>query len=293
LPKKFGQAWSKDLIKAFQTGKENGSELDFSNSGKTRIYQHVTVPEYLGNATVESVLSILRDITEKKKLEESKRLIAIGETAGMIGHDIRNPLQAMALATYSAMKDIESFSASEKHLRILKNLKIIQEELEYTDKIVSDLQDFTKPLQPCLEEAAIEEIFQDALSNIDIPENIQVSHSIEKDLPKLMTDYTYMKRILTNLALNAVQAMPVGGKLTLKAFRKEDNVIITVEDTGIGIPEEVKPKIFQPLFTTKSKGQGFGLAVCQRLVEALKGSITFESQLSEGTKFTIKSPAAT
>lgn len=292
LPEKFGQAWSKDLQKALQTGKVEGSELSFPTSRQTMVYQHVTVPELLDNAPVESVLSILRNITEKKKLEESKRLIAIGETAGMIGHDIRNPLQAMALATYLAIKDLSSLPASKKHPHMLKNLKMIQEELEYTDKIVSDLQDFTKPLNPRLKEVAIEEIFQDALSNIDIPKTIQVSHSVEKDFPKLMTDYTYMKRILTNLVLNAVQAMPDGGKLTLKAFREENHVIITVEDTGVGISEEVKHRLFQPLFTTKSKGQGFGLPVCQRLTEALKGTITFESQAGKGAKFTIKLPAA-
>jgi two-component system CheB/CheR fusion protein len=292
LPETFGQAWNKDLQKALQTGKVEVSELVFPTSGQTMVYQHLTVPEFLDNAPVESVLSILRNITEKKKLEESKRLIAIGETAGMIGHDIRNPLQAMALATYSAMKDLSSLPASKKHLHMLKNLKMIQEELEYTDKIVSDLQDFTKPLNPRLKEVAMEEIFQDILSNIDISETIQVSHSVEKDFPKLMTDYTYMKRILTNLVLNAVQAMPDGGKLTLKAFKKEDQVIITVEDTGVGIPEEVKHRLFQPLFTTKSKGQGFGLPVCQRLTEALKGTITFESQAGKGTEFTVKLPAA-
>jgi two-component system CheB/CheR fusion protein len=292
LPKKFAQAWNNDLQKTTRTGKVEIGEVDFSNSGQRRIYQHIAVPEFLGNSTVASVLSILRDITEKKKLAESETLITIGETAGMIGHDIRNPLQAIALATYSTIKDLSSLPSSKKHLRLLKNLKMIQEELEYTDKIVSDLQDFTKPLNPQLEETAMEEIFRDALLNINIPETIQVSHSVEKDFPKLMTDYVYMKRILTNLVLNAVQAMPGGGKLTLKAFREEDHILITVEDTGVGIPEEVKHRLFQPLFTTKSKGQGFGLPVCRRLIVALNGTITFESQASKGTKFTIKLPAA-
>jgi signal transduction histidine kinase len=91
--------------------------------------------------------------------------------------------------------------------------------------------------------------------------------------------------------INAVQAMPNGGKLRVSAERKESAVLISVEDTGIGIPEEFKAQIFTPLFTTKSKGQGFGLAVVKRLIEGLNGEITFESKDEKGTKFTIKLPA--
>ena len=84
--------------------------------------------------------------------------------------------------------------------------------------------------------------------------------------------------------------MPNGGKLTIKATQQDGNVLITVSDTGVGIPDEVKPKIFQPLMTTKSKGQGFGLAVVKRLVEAQGGTITFESKVGEGTQFKITFP---
>jgi signal transduction histidine kinase len=95
---------------------------------------------------------------------------------------------------------------------------------------------------------------------------------------------------MTNLITNAVQAMPNEGKLTIKANKKKDKILISVQDTGVGIPEEVKTKMFTPLFTTKSKGQGLGLAVVKRLVEALNGQITFESQPNKGTKFVVELP---
>ena len=105
-----------------------------------------------------------------------------------------------------------------------------------------------------------------------------------------MADPDILKRIFGNLVTNAVQAMPKGGKLTIQAYKEANDSIITVEDTGVGIPEEAKDKLFTPLFTTKSKGQGFGLAVVKRMTESLGGTVTFESQQGKGTKFIIRLP---
>ena len=124
-----------------------------------------------------------------------------------------------------------------------------------------------------------------------MPDNIKVLISIEESLPALVVDKHFIKRVLLNLITNAIQAMPDGGKLTIKATHKNGTAVISVEDTGLGIPEEDKNKIFKPLFTTKSRGQGFGLSVCKRLVEAHNGgSIAFESKVGKGSKFTIKVP---
>ena len=96
-----------------------------------------------------------------------------------------------------------------------------------------------------------------------------------------------LQRILTNLTINAIQAMPKGGKLIIGASSNGRQMIVTVADTGVGIPDHVKPKLFTPMMTTKAKGQGLGLAVVKKSVEAMGGEITFESQLGKGTKFTI------
>jgi signal transduction histidine kinase len=103
-------------------------------------------------------------------------------------------------------------------------------------------------------------------------------------------DPDYLKRIITNLLMNAEQAMPNGGKITITARKQNEMCIITVKDTGEGIPEDIKPNLFQPLFTTKAKGQGFGLAVSKRLAKAMGGDITFESEKGNGSKFTVKLP---
>jgi signal transduction histidine kinase len=98
------------------------------------------------------------------------------------------------------------------------------------------------------------------------------------NLPTVKLDLTFLKRILTNLATNASQAMPNGGELTINTYSKADKIIIEVKDTGVGISDEVKPKLFQPMTSTKAKGQGLGLSVVKRLVEAQNGSISFESE---------------
>jgi signal transduction histidine kinase len=95
---------------------------------------------------------------------------------------------------------------------------------------------------------------------------------------------------LTNLTLNGLQAMPNGGELSVYAFLRAKKVSIAVSDTGVGIREDVKDKIFKPLFTTKSKGQGFGLAVVKKLVEALSGNISFETMPEKGTTFILEIP---
>ena len=107
-----------------------------------------------------------------------------------------------------------------------------------------------------------------------------------------MADPDYLKRIVANLTLNAVQAMPDGGKLTIRVYVDEqtNDVLITVKDTGVGIPDDIKPKLFTPMMTTKSKGQGFGLAVVKRMTEALGGTVTFVSQEGKGTTFMIHLP---
>jgi signal transduction histidine kinase len=106
----------------------------------------------------------------------------------------------------------------------------------------------------------------------------------------LIADPAMLKRIISNLVNNSVQAMPEGGKLDIHAFQEAGEVVINVQDTGAGILEAIKSKLFTPLFTTKSKGQGFGLPVVKRMTEALGGTVSFESQEGKGTTFIVRLP---
>jgi signal transduction histidine kinase len=113
---------------------------------------------------------------------------------------------------------------------------------------------------------------------------------VESDARKVVADSSYINRIMYNLVNNAVQAMPQGGKLSIHVYKEATDVIITVKDTGVGVPEVLKSKLFTPMFTTKAKGQGFGLPVVKRMTEALGGTVTFKSQEDKGTTFTIRLP---
>ena len=206
----------------------------------------------------------------------------------MIGHDIRNPLQSIDGAIYLAKDAVTSSSVDDaKQKEILNYLSMINEQVAYIDHMVLDLQDFAKESTPQLEKTNILSLIDQSLSMIEIPDNIKVNIDVTDDF-KTKIDPEQMKRVFVNLINNAIQAMPEGGKLIIKASKTKKYSSIAFQDTGVGIPDEIKTKIFTPLFTTKAKGQGFGLAVCKKLVEAHGGKITVKSKLREGTTFTIK-----
>jgi two-component system CheB/CheR fusion protein len=250
-----------------------------------RIRPYITQEDRIGGAVLSFV-----DIEDRKKLEKAQRLAAIGETAGMVGHDIRNPLQAIVSDVYLAKSDLASFPENKEKKSIIESLDAIAKNTDYINKIVADLQDYAKTINPVAEETDIEVLCKELLTAKDIPPNIKASCKIENTAKTIIVDCNLLKRILENLITNAVQAMPNGGELALGAHKDADDILITVQDTGIGIPDEAKPKLFTPLFTTKSKGQGLGLAVVKRMTEALGGTVTFESVEGNGTTFTLRFP---
>jgi PAS domain S-box-containing protein len=225
-----------------------------------------------------------------KQLKDSERLAAIGATAGMVGHDIRNPLQAIAGDLYLIDNDVSSLSADETKISLQESVRSVQDNLLYIAKIVEDLQDYAKPQKPNLQRIHFDKVIEEVMLLVPVSSNHQVVIEIEQGFPEIVADFSMMKRVLTNLVNNAIQAMPNDGQLTIRANHKGTRVSITVEDTGVGIPENIKPKLFEPMVTTKAKGQGLGLAVVKRLVEAQGGTISFESKVGEGTKFVVTLP---
>ena len=319
LKTKFPYPIEEILEKLRQDGKWSGEIVHTSKEGKKVAVQTFWLAKFDADGKILETFESNVDITDRVelqvKLEDSavrveeyanqmeqlanqraeqlkgaERLAAIGATAGMVGHDIRNPLQAITSDVYLAKTELSSMPDSDEKNNALDNLAEIEKNIDYINKIVSDLQDYTKTLRPVARETDLQKLMSELVSKNVVPENVKVQVKVQKEAAVVMADPDILKRIFGNLIINAVQAMPKGGKLTIEACREADDSIITVEDTGVGVPEEAKDKLFTPLFTTKSKGQGFGLAVVKRMTEALGGTVTFESQIGKGTKFIIRLP---
>jgi len=271
-----------------------GQPVRFTNEARAlnRWYDVFAFP--VGEGKIRKVGILFNDVTQRKNLEkqlkDAERLAAIGATAGMVGHDIRNPLQAITGDVYLLKTELVSMPESEDKKSVIESLDGIEKNVDYINKIVADLQDFARPLNPYFEETDLKIVIDELLKKNGLPETVKVSVNVEGEIGKVRTDSAHINRILYNLINNAVQAMPKGGKLTIHAYKEANDVLITVKDTGVGIPEGIRNKLFTPMFTTKSKGQGFDLLVVKRMTEALGGTVTFESQESKGTTFTIRLP---
>jgi PAS domain S-box-containing protein len=240
---------------------------------------------------IEQYSKHLEELVKQRseQLVAYERLAAIGQVAGMVGHDIRNPLQALAGDVYLIKTEVAAMTQNTATQSITESLDSIEQGISYINKIVADLQDYSRQLNPELQGVDVANLIAEIFQAIAVPNNVKLSFNI-KALPKVRLDSTYTRRALTNLINNALQAMPNGGKLEISAYQQDGRVCLVIADTGVGIPEEVKAKVFTPMFTTKAKGQGLGLAVVKRLVEAQGGNISFESKAGEGTKFLIELP---
>jgi PAS domain S-box-containing protein len=268
-------------------------DKDGKTTGVVLVFRDITERKETEDKLEEYRNNLERLVEERtKQLKDSERLSAIGATAGMVGHDIRNPLQAITGDLFLAKSELSELPENKNKTNALESLDEIQNNIDYINKIVADLQDFARPLNPQAQETDVESIFNEILAKNGVPKNVKVSVEIEDRAKRIMGDPDYLKRIAANLTLNAVQAMPEGGKLAIHAYvdRATNDVVITVKDTGVGIPDDVKPKLFTPMMTTKSKGQGFGLAVVKRMSEGLGGTVTFESTQGKGTTFTVRLP---
>ncbi|MGB9124082.1 MAG: PAS domain S-box protein [Nitrosotalea sp.] len=237
-------------------------------------------------------LGNLRDMSEiystKKELEEQKikRLSAIGELSARIAHDLRNPLSIL-LNTIAIIKiknpEFEK-NNKERFERIDRAIKRMSHQIDEVMDYVTP-----KPLDPT--NSSLLEIIKTALSNVP-------TTGIEIQIPEndmsMSCDYEKLEIVLTNLILNAIQAMKDSGKIFIRLHEVKEGLnnfaVIEVEDTGPGIPDDVLPKVFDPLFTTKERGTGLGLVSCKSIIENHGGTISIKTHVGHGTTFIMRIP---
>jgi signal transduction histidine kinase len=241
---------------------------------------------------IEKMLNTIKEY--QGRLKQTERMVSIGATATMVGHDLRNPLQVVFMLTDLIQKRIGRLmdKGEEPELDDLQKLTIrVKDQATYMNKIVSDLQGLTKGVSLVIEKIDLEELIYEVLETIPPSENLERRVIFEDDFPEVQVDRAKLRRVFTNLITNAVQSMESkGGELVVKGHRVEDQVYVSVMDTGDGIPQEYIGRIFDPLFTTKAKGTGLGLTVCKRAVEAHGGEIMVQSQPNVGSRFTVILP---
>lgn len=230
----------------------------------------------------------LEELVEErtKKLRDSERLAAIGATAGMVGHDLRNPLTGISNASYFLKKKYHNQLDAQGQ----EMLEVIESNVKYSNKIITDLLEYSGNVILDTKSLTTPKALVGAsLAMINVPSNIKIIDQTQP-APEISVDADKIKRVFINLIKNAVEAMPEGGDLTIQTESTPKNVTISFRDMGFGISLEDQKKLFLPLNTTKAKGMGFGLAICRRLVEAHGGRIHVESAVGMGATFKVELP---
>ncbi len=291
-----------------------GPTIDASKEEENRWVSTTKVPLRDAQGEIAGFVGLGRDITERKRAEERlqeyserleemveertqelrdaqeqlirrEKLVILGQLAGGVGHELRNPLGVISNAVYFLQTVLTDADESTK-----ESLEMISEEVRNSTKIISGLLDFSRTRLPDREEVAVSELVAEVLKKRPPLENVEVITEIAPDLPPVFVDPQQTGQVLGNLVTNAYQAMKEGGNLTISAQAEGGQVSLSVADTGCGIPPENMAKLFEPLFTTRTRGIGLGLAVSKSLVEANGGSIEVISKVGKGSTFTVRLP---
>jgi len=188
-------------------------------------------------------------------------------------------------SAYFIKKKGSEISQSQAH----DMLETIDKCVDYSNKIVNDLLDYSREINLDSKDESLKQLVTESLSLLEVPENIEPQNQLN-DEPTVKVDANKIKRVFVNLIKNAIDAMPNGGKITICSKQVNDYVEVYFSDTGAGIAEDILPKLFSPLFTTKAQGMGFGLAICKRITEAHGGTVSVKTVHGQGTTFTLTFP---
>jgi PAS domain S-box-containing protein len=297
---------SSDLARIFNETLTRGSshsfqEITLHHADGSDLPVAVSVAP-LGNKTLfdEAVgaVGVLEDLRQVKALEAERRrldrLAALGEMSAVVAHEIRNPVAGIAAGVDYLTRNIPKDSLD------FEGVVMIRGEIQRVDRILEDILFVARParLKLSSEDLAqiIENVIQRCQSQINDNQIVVQTH-FAQNLPQLQVDRQRLEQVFTNLVINATQAMPKGGELSFRVepiqnSQKRTEILISITDTGSGIPSEARHQIFEPFFTTKTKGTGLGLTVARRIIEEHAGTIGIDPDIGQGTRFIIHLPIA-
>lgn len=220
-----------------------------------------------------------------RKLHRSERLAFLGKLAGSVTHELRNPLAVLKNAAYYLDKKKGGISPEKAD----KYIEIIKKEINTIDSIIDDIMGFAKTKGPELEKADLNDIVENAVSTINIPEMVTLRKDFS-ELPEIEVDSNQVLHAVMNISNNAIMAMKGNGELTFSTWVSGPEVCLSIKDNGPGIPPDQRDLIFEPLYSSKPKGTGLGLPIARMMVENQEGKIEFTSELGQGTEFIIYIP---
>jgi signal transduction histidine kinase len=264
-----------------ETGRRIQASLDFIYDDDT----HKGLGALVTLHDLESVEEI------ESELELSRRMAAIGRLTSGVGHEVKNPINAIVV-----------------HLELLKtklggenapagrHLEVIEAEIHRLDRVVQTLVDFSRPVELQLHEQDLRQVVGDvlALATEELStRNVTLQSSLPSNPLIANVDADLLKQAVINVIQNGAQAMPDGGKLWVALEDDRKNAVLRIADEGTGIPDEIRDKIFDLYFTTKSEGSGIGLAMTYRILQLHHGSVELQSDVSRGTEFVLRIPLAT
>ena len=234
---------------------------------------------------VKSAEEALRGILTRDEIIKKERLAAIGEMASIVGHEIRNPLAVIGNSIYYLE---QKFPELFKNDAAAKHFNNMNAQVRSANKIIEDILDYARSRELALERGSINDLISKTLSVIVIPKNIRQALNLSKDISATLFDPEEMTQVITNVIRNAIEAMPEGGTLSIETAPHQEGIEVRVKDTGSGISKENLDKIFEPLFTTKTKGTGLGMAIVKKIIDRHKGTISINSEPGKGTAVTIR-----
>lgn len=276
LPNPVLLARIKSFVRIRELQKERNEALASANQAQAQLLEQ----QQKEGQRVQTELDRVRD-----ELTRKTRLATLGQISACIAHDLRSPLGSV----YNALYLLKHY-LPEPEEKILRQLQVIEEEVQRSNHIITNLLDLARDKAPDKQEIFFNECVQQQLKTYDLPEGIECRLDTEPDPFPVMVDESMLVEVLANLFTNAFEAMGDEGLLSIRACRQDNRVLLRFRDTGPGFSEEVLDKLFEPLVTTKPTGTGLGLTICQAIIEKHKGTITANNHPTKGAEICITLP---
>jgi signal transduction histidine kinase len=229
-----------------------------------------------------------------RRLVQSEKLASLGHMAGLVAHEVRNPLTAIKMRVHSLQEELAASVSTQD------DVEVIRQEIERLERIVQNFLDLVRLPEPKMQPLSLHEVAKRAVELLkpNLEEHaIRLTSNWPEALPGVLGDAEQLEQVFLNLLLNAIQAIPEGGVIEIAAswmkgrIEADGHVEVSVHDTGPGIPKELRERIFDPFFTTKANGIGLGLSLAKKVIEQHQGVIEVQNRGGSGATVTIRLPA--